>query len=87
LRIVDEVARPSPAAKPQRALFLVGDTAKNQADSLLAPAGAYSPGDRLRLETPGRTFLIVINRVIQKGAGWERTGFNVEEKLITGSFR
>ena len=81
LEIVD--GSPPPEAPGDRAFFLVGDATKNQADSLLAPIGVYAPGDRLKLKTASQAFLIRINRVIQRGEDWERTGFQVLEKLIT----
>ena len=74
---------PTPEAPGDRAFFLVGDAARNQADSLLAPIGIYAPGERLKLKTAGQVFLIRINRVIQRGEDWERTGFQVLEKLVT----
>jgi hypothetical protein len=72
-----------PKTADDRAFFLVGDAVKNQADSLLAPVGAYAPGDRLKLKTASYAFLIRVNRVIQRGDDWERTGFQVIEKLMT----
>ena len=74
---------PPPEPPGDRAFFLVGDAVKSQADSLLAPLDAYAPGDRLKLKTASQAFLIRINRVIQTGEGWERTGFEVLEKLVT----
>jgi hypothetical protein len=80
-----EIVYADPTSEPpgDRAFFLVGDATKNQADSLLAPIGAYAPGDRLKLKTASQAFLIRVNRVIQRGEDWERTGFQVLEKLLT----
>jgi hypothetical protein len=72
----------APATGERLAFYLVGDTQKNHADSLLAPPGAYAPGHRLTIETASNVFLIRINRVIQRGKGWERTGFQVVEKTV-----
>lgn len=71
-----------PGPHERLAFYLVGDTQKNHADSLLAPSGVYEPGHRLTLETASNVFLIRVNRVIQTGKGWERTGFQVVEKTM-----
>jgi hypothetical protein len=76
---------PLPEPPAGRAFFLVGDAAKNQADSLLAPPGVYAPGDRLKLKTASNGFIIRVNRVIQSGEGWQRTGFQVVQKFTAKS--
>ncbi len=71
------------ATPDEKAFYLVGDIASavHQADSLLAVTGAYVPGDKLKLQTANNPFTVRINRVIQGGDGWERTGFEVVEKV------
>jgi len=76
---------PLGAQKDRRVLFLSGNERRGQADSVLCPAGMLVPKMRLSLSTRSHLFVLLIDRVIEGTADWQRIGFQVLEKRAVGA--
>lgn len=74
---------PSPAA--WRAFFLAVDERRGQADSLLCASGTLAAQMRLSLSTRSHRFVVLVDRAIEEGEGWQRFGFQVLEKRSAGA--
>lgn len=64
----------------QWALFLPGDRSQGRADSLIVDIALYGQGRKYVLQARNVSYLITMTRVIRRGEGWERVGFDVLSK-------
>lgn len=64
----------------QWALFLPGVAAQGRPDSLVIDASMYSTAKQFTLTARNVSYLIRMNRILGKGEGWQRVGFEVLAK-------
>jgi len=64
----------------QWALFLPGDRTQGRTDSLLVDIALYGQGRKYILQARNVSYFITMTRVIRRGEGWQRVGFDVLSK-------
>lgn len=62
---------------PTAALFLKGDAASAQPDTLLIPSAEYASGRQLWFNAKGMTYNIVLKQAVERGDDWLRVTFQV----------
>ena len=64
----------------QWALFLPGASAQGRPDTLVIDTSMYSTARQFQLTARNVSYVIRMNRILGKGEGWQRVGFEVLAK-------
>ncbi len=69
-----------PGRENHWALFIPGDTTASRPDSLIIDTSMYSTGRQFSLAARNAVYTVKMNRIVGKGDGWQRVGFEVLAK-------